>query len=83
MNNDNLIAFGLANGIMLGIFTTIKLVQFRHAFLVPEVYAGRMTLRLMQSLSAAQNADNTLDLGMPLKSGKAASPEHKPVDRAG
>jgi regulator of protease activity HflC (stomatin/prohibitin superfamily) len=45
-----------------------------------------MNLRLMQSLSAAQNAGNTLVLGlpgfMPLKNGKAGSPEHKPEDGA-
>ena len=45
-----------------------------------------MNLRLMQSLSAAQNAGNTLVLGMPgfvpLKNGKAGSAEHKPEDGA-
>ena len=45
-----------------------------------------MNLRLMQSLSAAQNAGNTLVLGVPgfvpLKNGKTASPEHKPEDGA-
>lgn len=41
-----------------------------------------MNLRLMQSLSAAQSAGNTLVVGVPnfvpLKNGKAGSPEHKP-----
>ena len=45
-----------------------------------------MNLRLMQSLSAAQNAGNTLVLGLPgfvpLKNGKAGSSEHKPEDGA-
>ena len=46
-----------------------------------------MNLRLMQSLSAAQNAGSTLVLGMPggfvpLKNGKAGSLEHKPEDGA-
>jgi regulator of protease activity HflC (stomatin/prohibitin superfamily) len=45
-----------------------------------------MNLRLMQSLSAAQNAGSTLVLGVPgfvpLKHGKAGSPEHKPEDGA-
>lgn len=45
-----------------------------------------MNLRLMQSLTAAQNAGNTLVLGVPgfvpLKNGKAGSPEHKPEDGA-
>jgi hypothetical protein len=43
-------------------------------------------LRLMQSLSAAQTAGSTLVLGVPgfvpLKNGKAGSPEHKPEDGA-
>jgi regulator of protease activity HflC (stomatin/prohibitin superfamily) len=44
-----------------------------------------MNLRLMQSLSAAQNAGNTLVLGVPggfvpLKNGKAASPETNKED---
>ncbi|HEX5223397.1 MAG TPA: slipin family protein [Verrucomicrobiae bacterium] len=43
-----------------------------------------MNLRLMQSLSAAQNAGNTLVVGVPnfvpLKNGKVGSPEHKPDD---
>jgi regulator of protease activity HflC (stomatin/prohibitin superfamily) len=43
-----------------------------------------MNLRLMQSLTAAQKAGNTLVLGVPgfvpLKNGKAGSPEHKPED---
>lgn len=46
-----------------------------------------MNLRLMQSLSAAQSAGNTLVLGVPgfvpLKNGKAGSTEHKPEDGAG
>jgi hypothetical protein len=46
-----------------------------------------MNLRLMQSLSAAQNAGSTLVLGVPgfvpLKNGKAGSIEHKPEDGAG
>jgi len=45
-----------------------------------------MNLRLMQSLSAAQNAGSTLVVGVPnfapLKNGKAGSPEHKPEDGA-
>ena len=45
-----------------------------------------MNLRLMQSLSAAQNAGNTLVVGVPnfvpLKNGKTASPENKPEDGA-
>jgi len=45
-----------------------------------------MNLRLMQSLSAAQNAGNTLVLGVPgfvpLKNGKSGSAEHKPEDGA-
>jgi hypothetical protein len=46
-----------------------------------------MNLRLMQSLSAAQSAGNTLVLGMPtgfvpLKNGKAGSTEQKPEDGA-
>ncbi len=45
-----------------------------------------MNLRLMQSLTAAQNAGNTLVLGVPgfvpLKNGKTGSPEHKPEDGA-
>ena len=44
-----------------------------------------MNLRLMQSLTAAQNAGNTLVLGVPggfvpLKNGKAASPAHNPEE---
>jgi regulator of protease activity HflC (stomatin/prohibitin superfamily) len=45
-----------------------------------------MNLRLMQSLSAAQNAGNTLVVGepnfVPLKNGKAFSTEHKAEDGA-
>ena len=45
-----------------------------------------LNLRLMQSLSAAQIAGSTLVLGVPgfvpLKNGKAGSPEHKPEDGA-
>jgi regulator of protease activity HflC (stomatin/prohibitin superfamily) len=45
-----------------------------------------MNLRLMQSLSAAQNAGNTFVLGVPgfvpLKNGKTNSAEHKPEDGA-
>lgn len=45
-----------------------------------------MNLRLMQSLSAAQSAGNTLVLGVPgfvpLKNGKAGSTEPKPEDGA-
>ena len=45
-----------------------------------------MNLRLIQSLSTAQNAGNTLVLGLPgfvpLKNGKAGSPEPKPEDGA-
>jgi regulator of protease activity HflC (stomatin/prohibitin superfamily) len=46
-----------------------------------------MNLRLMQSLAAAQNAGNTLVLGLPggfvpLKNGKAGSPEQMPEDGA-
>ncbi len=43
-------------------------------------------LRLMQSLSTAQNAGSTLVLGIrdfvPLKNGKTGLPEHKPEDGA-
>lgn len=43
-------------------------------------------LRLMQSLSTAQNAGNTLVLGLPgfvpLKNGKAGSSEHQAEDGA-
>jgi len=43
-----------------------------------------MNLRLMQSLSAAQNAGSTLVVGVPnfvpLKNGKAGAPGHKPED---
>ena len=45
-----------------------------------------MNLRLMQSLSAAQNAGSTLVLGVPgfvpVKNGKAPSTEHEPQDGA-
>jgi regulator of protease activity HflC (stomatin/prohibitin superfamily) len=45
-----------------------------------------MNLRLMQSLSSAQNAGSTLVLGlpgfMPLKNGKVGSAEHQPEDGA-
>jgi regulator of protease activity HflC (stomatin/prohibitin superfamily) len=45
-----------------------------------------MNLRLMQSLSTAQNAGNTLVLGLPgfvpLQNGKAGSSEHKAEDGA-
>ena len=45
-----------------------------------------MNLRLMQSLSAAQNAGNTLVVGVPnfvpLKNGRAGSAEQKPEDGA-
>ncbi len=45
-----------------------------------------LNLRLMQSLSTAQTAGNTLVLGVPgfvpLKNGKAVSPEHEPEDGA-
>jgi hypothetical protein len=45
-----------------------------------------MNLRLMQSLSAAQNAGNTLVIGVPnfvpLKNGKTSSTEHKAEDGA-
>jgi regulator of protease activity HflC (stomatin/prohibitin superfamily) len=40
MNYDIVIAFGLAIGAMAAIFAGIKLAQFRHAFLVPEGFAG-------------------------------------------
>ncbi len=40
MNYDIFIAFGLAIGLMLAIFATVKIAQFRRAFLVPEGYAG-------------------------------------------
>jgi len=40
MNNDIFIVFGLTIGLMLAIFAAVKLTQFRHAFLVPEGYAG-------------------------------------------
>ena len=45
-----------------------------------------LNLRLMQSLSTAQNAGNTLVLGVPgfvpLKNGKSSSIEHEPEDGA-
>ncbi len=45
-----------------------------------------LNLRLMQSLSAAQTAGNTLVVGVPrfvpLKNGKAGSPENRPEDGA-
>ena len=40
MNNDIIIAFSLAIGLMLAILAAIKLAQFRRAFLVSEGYAG-------------------------------------------
>ena len=40
MNNEIIIAFGIAVGLMLAIFAAIKIAQFRRAFLVPEGYAG-------------------------------------------
>ena len=40
MNNVNIIAFGLAVGLMLVIFGAIKLAQYRRAFLVPTGYVG-------------------------------------------
>lgn len=40
MNYDIIIAFGLAVGLMLAIFVLLKIPRFRHAFLVPEGYAG-------------------------------------------
>lgn len=40
MDNDILIAFGLAVGFMFVIYTAIKLARFRRAFLVQEGYAG-------------------------------------------
>ena len=45
-----------------------------------------MNLRLMQPFSTTQNAGNTLVLGlpgfMPLRNGKAGSPQHRPEDGA-
>jgi len=50
------------------------------------IIVSLVLLRLMQSLSAAQTAGNTLVLGVPgfvpLKNGKAGSPEHKAEDGA-
>lgn len=50
------------------------------------VLLALLNLRLMQPLSAAQTTGNTLVLGVPgfvpLKNGKAGSPEHKPEDGA-
>ena len=45
MNNEIIIAFGIAVGLMLAIFAAIKIAQFRRAFLVPEGYAGLLYQR--------------------------------------
>ena len=63
-----------------------SLRNLANAARVLEGYPALMNLRLIQSLSAARNAGSTLVLGMPgfvpLKNGKAGSPEHKPEDGA-
>ena len=60
----------------------LKIGRIRHSHIVSEGYVGT----LMQSLSTAQNAGNTLVLGLPgfvpLKNGKAGSSEHKAEDGA-
>ena len=60
----------------------LKLGRIRHSHIVSEGYVGS----LMQSLPTAQNAGNTLVLGLrcfvPLKNGKAGSSEHQPEDGA-
>jgi hypothetical protein len=75
MKYEILLIIGIA--IMVAIFGFAFIKDLRHAFIVPEGYAGLlyhkgrfvnpalMNLRLMQSLSAAQNAGNTLVLGVP------------------
>ena len=45
MNYDIIIACGLAVGLIMAIFATIKIAQFRRAFLVPEGYAGLLYQR--------------------------------------
>jgi regulator of protease activity HflC (stomatin/prohibitin superfamily) len=45
MNYDIIIACGLAGGLIMAIFATIKIAQFRRAFLVPEGYAGLLYQR--------------------------------------
>jgi hypothetical protein len=57
-------------------------------FLIPlaMIIVPVVLLLLMQLLSVAQNAGNTLVLGVPgfvpLKNGKAGSQDHKPEDGA-
>ena len=66
----------------------LKTGKIRHSHIVSEGCVGLLyhNLRLMQSLSTAQNAVNTLVLGLPgfvpLKNGKAGSSEHKAEDGA-
>jgi regulator of protease activity HflC (stomatin/prohibitin superfamily) len=57
MNYDIVIAFGLAMGAMAAIFAGIKLLEFRHAFLVPEGYAGLLYHKgkFVQVLSAGRH----------------------------
>jgi hypothetical protein len=61
-------------------------VLLANAARVLEGNPALMNLRLIQSLSTAQNAGNTLVLGLPgfvpLKNGKAGSSEHKAEDGA-
>ena len=117
MNNEIIIATVIAVAIVAAIITASKFPKIRHAFLVPEGYAGLlyhkakqegqaalerargesaslrnlanaarvlegnpalMNLRLIQSLTAARNAGNTLVLGVPggfvpLKNGKSGA----------
>jgi regulator of protease activity HflC (stomatin/prohibitin superfamily) len=40
MNNVNIIAFGLAVGLMLAVFVGVQIIQLRRAFLVPTGYVG-------------------------------------------
>jgi regulator of protease activity HflC (stomatin/prohibitin superfamily) len=57
MNYDIIIAFGLAVGLIMAIFATIKIAQFRRAFLVPEGYAGLLYQRgkFVEVLSAGEH----------------------------
>jgi len=57
MNYDTIIAFGLAVGLIMAIFATIKIAQFRRAFLVPEGYAGLLYQRgkFVEVLSAGEH----------------------------
>jgi len=65
---------------------SVALRNLANAAKLLESNPALLNLRLMQSLSAAQAAGNTLVLGVPgfvpLKNGKAGSPDHKPEDGA-